>query len=71
MEALVWRLFHEEDEILVQPGSTLTRGCRCSADYYEAVVARFPKEEQQEMRNESGVIEVDCAFCSRTFALSL
>ena len=69
MEAIIWRLFHEEEEIRIQPGVTLSRGCRCSVDYYEAVIARFPKDEQAEMRNDAGVIEVDCAFCSRTFAL--
>ncbi|MEM6856806.1 MAG: Hsp33 family molecular chaperone HslO [Pseudomonadota bacterium] len=70
MDAIIWRLFHEEEEIRIQPGAALSRGCRCSADYYEAVIARFPKAEQAEMRNDAGVIEVDCAFCSRTFALS-
>ena len=70
MEALVWRLFHEEDQILIQPGAQLSRGCRCSADYYDQVIARFPAEEQNAMRDESGVIRVDCAFCSKQFALA-
>jgi len=70
MEAMVWRLFHEEEEIRVQPSGDLARGCRCSPDYYEAVISRFPPEEQNEMRNEAGVIEVDCAFCSKKFELS-
>ncbi|MEM7688575.1 MAG: Hsp33 family molecular chaperone HslO [Pseudomonadota bacterium] len=69
MEAIAWRLFHEEDEVRVQRGADLSRGCRCSTEYYESVIARFPKDEQAEMRNEDGVIEVDCAFCSRKFAL--
>ena len=71
MEGIVWRLFHEENEILIQPGASLQRGCRCSVDYYDSVIARFPKDEQAEMRNDDGVIEVDCAFCSRTFALGI
>ena len=71
MEGIVWRLFHEENEILIQPGASLQRGCRCNVDYYESVIARFPKEEQAGMRNDDGVIEVDCAFCSRTFALGV
>lgn len=70
MEAIVWRLFHEEEEIRIQPGSGLSRGCRCSAEYYESVIERFPKDEQAAMRDEQGVIRVDCAFCSRTFALN-
>lgn len=71
LEGIAWRLFHEEDEIRIQPGVSLSRGCRCTAGYYESIIARFPKEEQQEMRNDSGVIVVDCAFCAKTFDLSI
>lgn len=71
LEAIVWRLFHEEDEVRVQPGAALSRGCRCSAAHYEAIIARFPVEEQEEMRGPDGTIAVDCAFCSKTFALAI
>ena len=71
MEAIVWRLFHEEDEIRVQPGSGLARGCRCSVDYYAEVIARFPEVERAEMRDDDGNIVVDCQFCSKKFALTL
>jgi len=55
----------------VQPGAALSRGCRCSPEHYTAIIARFPPEEQQEMRGPDGIIAVDCAFCSRTFALEI
>jgi molecular chaperone Hsp33 len=71
MDAIIWRLFHEEDEIRVQPGAALRRGCRCSADYYHQVIARFPSDEQDAMRNDEGKIVVDCAFCSKEFALAI
>lgn len=71
LEAMVWRLFHEEAEVRVQPGAALSRGCRCTAAHYESVIARFPAEEQAEMRGPEGVIAVDCAFCSKTFALAI
>lgn len=71
MEGIVWRLFHEEEEIRVQPGAVLAKGCRCTVEHYETVIARFPPEEQDEMRNDSGKIVVDCAFCSRLFALRI
>lgn len=71
LEALAWRLFHEEEEVRVQPGVPLSRGCRCSIAHYETIIARFPPEEQAEMRGPDGVITVDCAFCSRTFALAI
>lgn len=71
LEAIAWRLFHEEDEVRVQPGAALSRGCRCSTAHYETIIARFPLDEQDAMRGPDGVIAVDCAFCSKTFALSL
>ena len=71
LEALVWRLFHEEPEVRVLPGAPLTRGCRCSIAHYQDVIGRFPEDERSAMRNEAGVIVVDCAFCSRLFEIRL
>lgn len=70
LEGIVWRLFHEEKEVRVFTGPTLRRGCRCSVEHYEKVLNRFPEEERQDMRNEGGEIVVDCAFCSRLFAIA-
>jgi molecular chaperone Hsp33 len=71
LEAIVWRLFHEEEEVRVLTGATLSRGCRCTSEHYTAIIARFPPDEQQDMRGPDGKIAVDCAFCSRTFALAI
>lgn len=71
MEALVWRLFHEEDQVRIERGAQLSRGCRCSVEHYETVLGRFPEDERAEMRDEEGNILVDCAFCSRQFAIAL
>lgn len=71
LETIVWRLFHEEEEVRVQSGSALSRGCRCSPEYYASVISRFPTKERDEMRNDSGVICVDCAFCAKTFDLDI
>jgi molecular chaperone Hsp33 len=68
-EALVWRLFHEEREVRVQNSTPLSRGCRCSVVHFEEVLARFPKEDRREMRDDKGIIRVDCAFCSRQFPI--
>ncbi|MCB2074529.1 MAG: Hsp33 family molecular chaperone HslO [Novosphingobium sp.] len=70
MEALVWRLFHEESEVRVEPLAGLARGCRCTAEYYEAVLMRFPEDERADMRGDDGLIAVDCAFCSKIFRIS-
>jgi molecular chaperone Hsp33 len=68
-EALIWRLFNEEREVRVQSVTPLSRGCRCSVVHFEEVLARFPKEDRREMRDEKGIIRVDCAFCSRQFPI--
>ncbi|MEO6041805.1 MAG: Hsp33 family molecular chaperone HslO [Croceibacterium sp.] len=69
LEAIVWRLFHEEREVRAQPGALLSRGCRCTIEHFEEVLSRFSKEDRREMRDETGVILVDCAFCSREFPI--
>lgn len=71
LEGIAWRLFHEEDQILIQPGAELRRGCRCSEEYYRSVIARFPVDQREEMRNDDGVIVVDCAFCAKSFELEI
>ena len=71
MEALVWRLFQEEDKILIEKGAMLAKGCRCTIEHYDSVLSRFPEEEREAMRNENGKIVVDCAFCSKDFVLNL
>ncbi len=70
LEALVWRLFHAEDEVRFELGGPLQRGCRCSVEHYQSVIGQFPEADRDEMRNEAGLIVVDCAFCSRLFELS-
>lgn len=69
LEMLAWRLFHEEPEVRVQAGRRLERGCRCSAAHFADVIGRFPVEDRADMRNDAGLIEVDCAFCSRLFEI--
>lgn len=70
LEALVWRLFHEETEVRVEQGPPLVRGCRCSLEHYATVIDSFPEADQVDMRNDAGVIVIDCAFCSKMFELA-
>ena len=70
LEALVWRLFHEKTEVRVEQGPPLVRGCRCSLEHYAAVIASFPEADQVDMRDDAGVIVIDCAFCSKVFELA-
>ncbi len=69
LEALTWRLFHEESEVRVDPGAALRRGCRCTVEHYRSVIERFPADERDAMRDDEGRIMVDCAFCSRLFQI--
>lgn len=71
LEQLIWRLFHEEQEVRVLAGADLKRGCRCTVEYYRSVLTGFPETERAEMRDESGDILVDCAFCSRQFRIDV
>ena len=69
LEAIVWRLFHEEDEVRIERGLNVMRGCRCSVEHYREVLAKFPEADRAEMRDDDGIILVDCAFCSRKFPI--
>jgi molecular chaperone Hsp33 len=67
LDALLWRLFHDEEEIRLLSSIPLARGCRCDYAHVRSVLARFGAEERAEMVDESGNISVDCEFCSRVF----
>lgn len=69
LESIVWRLFHEEREIRVEPGVSVTRGCRCSVAHYRDVISRFSADDRADMKNDAGLIIVDCAFCSKDFVI--
>jgi molecular chaperone Hsp33 len=71
LDDLVWRLFHEEDEVRALEPLRLTKGCRCNPDYVRSVIARFPADEREAMVGEDGLIRVDCAFCSLSFPIAL
>jgi molecular chaperone Hsp33 len=69
LDDLIWRLFHEEDEIRTLAAISLGRGCRCDPEYVRSVIARFPEDEREAMVGDDGFIRVDCAFCSSSFAI--
>lgn len=69
IDDLVWRLFHEEEEVRTLEPVALSRGCRCSPAYIASVIARFPAEERADMAGEDGLIRVECAFCATSFPI--
>jgi len=66
-ETLIWRLFNEEEEVRVQARSDFRKGCRCDPAYIAGVLAKFTAEDRREMADEHGMINVDCAFCAKSF----
>ena len=71
LDDLVWRLFHEEEEVRTLTPLRLAKGCRCDPDYVRSVIARFPEDERAAMVGDDGIIRVDCAFCSTSFPIAL
>jgi molecular chaperone Hsp33 len=71
LEDLLWRLFHEEEEIRVLSTISLTKGCRCNFEHIRGVISRFAADEREQMVDDDGFISVDCEFCSRVFPISL
>lgn len=69
LDDLIWRLFHEEDELRTLAATPLSRGCRCDPAYVRSVIAKFPEDERAAMVGDDGMIRVDCAFCSSSFAI--
>ena len=44
LENLLWRLFHEEEEVRVLTSVPLGKGCRCTFEYVREVIARYGAE---------------------------
>lgn len=71
LEEIVWRLFHDEEQVKIEEGRALAKGCRCDPDHIRDVISRFPESERAEMAGDDGNIAVNCEFCSRNFPISL
>ncbi|MCP6336065.1 Hsp33 family molecular chaperone HslO, partial [Klebsiella pneumoniae] len=54
LEHIVWRLFHEEEQVRVSEGPALSRGCRCTMQHFRDVIGRFPLADRQEMIGDDG-----------------
>ncbi|MGP1354689.1 MAG: Hsp33 family molecular chaperone HslO [Parasphingopyxis sp.] len=71
MDALIWRLFHDEGEIRVLPQTPLGKGCRCDPVHIRQVVGQFSAEEHSEMADSDGIIRVNCEFCAKSFPIEV
>ena len=64
---LLFRLFHEDGVRVFEP-QALAPGCGCDEDRVWGMLASFPLDDLESMRQEDGGITVTCQFCSRTYA---
>jgi molecular chaperone Hsp33 len=71
LEDLLWRLFHDEEEVRLLSTTPLMRVCRCNEAHIRSVLARFPADERAEMADADGIISVDCEFCSTVYRVPL
>jgi len=70
LETLIWRLFHEEEEVRVLSAISLSKGCRCTVEHIRDVISRFALAEREDMVADDGFITVACEFCSRSFPIN-
>lgn len=68
-EHLLYRLFHEERVRVFAPQALQAR-CSCSEPAVKALLEQFSAEEREGMVDESGLIAVNCEFCSRKYHFS-
>jgi molecular chaperone Hsp33 len=66
-DELLFRLFHE-DGVRVFTPLTLAPGCGCDEQRVWDMLASFPLDDLEAMRQEDGGITVTCQFCSRIYA---
>lgn len=71
LEAIIWRLFHDEGDIRVLPAARLAKGCRCDLAHIRQVVGQFSAEEHADMADDDGMIRVNCEFCAKNFPLEV
>jgi molecular chaperone Hsp33 len=62
-EALLRRLFHEEDLRLYEPEPVAFR-CSCSRERIEDTLRALGREEVEAILEERGSVEADCEFCN-------
>ena len=68
LDALLFRLFHEEGVRVFQP-ARLSFGCRCSRERVETMLRMFEEEQLEEMKLDDGSVEVVCQFCNQDYRL--
>jgi molecular chaperone Hsp33 len=67
-EALLIRLFHEEEPRVFAP-QPVRFGCTCSEERVVRSLSIYPAEEIAAMTTEEGQVVADCQFCGARYLL--
>jgi molecular chaperone Hsp33 len=63
---LLFRLYHA-DGLQLHDGRALQARCRCSGERVAQTLASFPRDEVDEMKDDSGKVVVVCEFCKTNY----
>lgn len=67
-EALLWRLFHE-DEVRVHTADPIVFHCGCEAARIASVLRAYSESERAGLADADGVIRAKCEFCGTVHAI--
>jgi len=63
-EALLWRLFHE-DEVRVLPAEPIAFRCDCDTDRIASVLKSYSPQDRAQLADTDGIIRARCEFCGK------
>lgn len=66
---VLYRLFHEE-EVRVYDPQAITKGCRCTLEKLQGIVAMMSSEDRRDMA-DNGTVTMTCEFCNKDFILNV
>lgn len=68
-DKLLYRLYHA-DGLQLFESKALEARCRCSAERVAGTLRSFPREQVEEMKDETGTVAVVCEFCKTSYDFS-
>ncbi len=68
-EALLWRLFHE-DEVRVLPAEPVAFRCDCDTGRIATVLKSYSPQDRAQLADADGIIRARCEFCGKVHEVS-
>ncbi len=68
-EALLWRLFHE-DEVRVHQAQAVEFRCSCEASRIVSVLRAYGPDDREGLADPDGVIRAKCEFCGKVHEIA-